>query len=39
MSTTKPHIYRFQGQWWLSRNGLWAFRRGITLNDRPLRSA
>lgn len=31
----KPHIYFWQGVWWLSRNGRESYRKGITMNDLP----
>jgi len=34
----KPHLYFWQGRWWVSRNGPNNWRRGLTLNDRDFRS-
>ena len=34
-SPTKPHLYRWGGNWWISRNGRDSFRRGVCLNDSP----
>jgi hypothetical protein len=35
-SSQRPHLYRFDGRWWISWNGRESFRKGITLNDRPV---
>jgi hypothetical protein len=32
-SPTKPHLYRFKGIWWVSRNGWDSHKSSVTLND------
>jgi hypothetical protein len=29
----KPHLYFWQGRWWVTRNGRKYWRQGLTLND------